>query len=47
ALYGALASAPGSGLATVVEMTVELGGTAVLRPDADGGGKAIWITLPL
>ncbi|MFF3620973.1 ATP-binding protein [Streptomyces sp. NPDC002467] len=47
ALYGALASAPGSGLATVVEMTVELGGTAVVRPDADGGGKAIWITLPL
>ncbi|MFE1442014.1 ATP-binding protein [Streptomyces sp. NPDC058739] len=47
ALYGAMASVPGSGLATVVEMTVELGGTAVVRPDGDGRGKSIWITLPL
>ncbi|NXY95456.1 ATP-binding protein [Streptomyces sp. BR123] len=47
ALYGALAAAPGGGLATVVEMTMELGGTAVLRPDADGYGKSIRITLPL
>ncbi|WP_407841798.1 ATP-binding protein [Streptomyces sp. DSM 116496] len=47
ALFGALATAPGSGLATVVEMTMELGGTAVVRPDADGHGKSIWITLPL
>ncbi|MEU9144591.1 ATP-binding protein [Streptomyces sp. NPDC048349] len=47
ALYAALTNAPGSGLATVVEMTRELGGTAAVRPDADGGGKAIWITLPL
>lgn len=47
ALYGALAIRPGSGLATVVEMTMELGGTAAVRPDADGRGKSIWITLPL
>lgn len=31
----------------VVEMTMELGGTAIVRADADGRGKAIWITLPL
>ncbi len=36
-----------SGLATVVELTHGLGGTAVVRGDADGGGKSIWITLPL
>ncbi|MFF9981220.1 MULTISPECIES: ATP-binding protein [Streptomyces] len=47
ALFGALATAPGSGLAMVVEMTMELGGTAVVQADADGRGKAIWITLPL
>ncbi|MEU9372620.1 ATP-binding protein [Streptomyces sp. NPDC048255] len=47
ALFGALSTAPGSGLAMVVEMTMELGGTAVVRADADGRGKAIWITLPL
>ncbi|MCX5380825.1 ATP-binding protein [Streptomyces sp. NBC_00091] len=47
ALFGAVATAPGSGLATVVEMTMELGGTAVVRPDNDGRGKSIWITLPL
>lgn len=47
ALFGALATAPRSGLAMVVAMTVELGGTAVVRADADGRGKAIWITLPL
>ncbi|MEV0412898.1 ATP-binding protein [Streptomyces sp. NPDC050448] len=46
-LFGALATAPGSGLATVVEMTMELGGTSVMRGDADGRGKSIWITLPL
>ncbi|MER7462451.1 ATP-binding protein [Streptomyces sp. NPDC097981] len=46
-LFGAMATAPGSGLATVVEMTMELGGTAVIRADADGRGKSIWITLPL
>ncbi|MEU8435229.1 ATP-binding protein [Streptomyces sp. NPDC029216] len=46
-LFGALATAPGSGLATVAEMTTGLGGTAVTRGDADGRGKSIWITLPL
>ncbi|MFC8273998.1 ATP-binding protein [Streptomyces sp. NPDC057271] len=46
-LFGAPAKAPGSGLATVTEMTMELGGTAVIRGDADGRGKSIWITLPL
>ncbi|WNI20582.1 ATP-binding protein [Streptomyces sp. ITFR-16] len=39
---------PGSGgLGTVVELTLGLGGTAVIRGDADGKGKSIWITLPL
>ncbi|GGS89394.1 ATPase [Streptomyces tanashiensis] len=47
ALFGALGTAPGSGLVMVVEMTMELGGTAVVRADADGRGKAIWITLPV
>ncbi|MEU9773174.1 ATP-binding protein [Streptomyces sp. NPDC047968] len=46
-LLRAPATAPGSGLATVTELTAELGGTAVVRGDADGGGKSIWITLPL
>ncbi|GGZ39607.1 ATPase [Streptomyces inusitatus] len=40
-------AAPGSGLATVTELTLELGGTAVIRADTDGRGKTIWITLPL
>ncbi|MFB6818573.1 ATP-binding protein [Streptomyces sp. NPDC056347] len=35
------------GLGTVMELTLRLGGTAVTRPDADGTGKSIWITLPL
>ncbi|MER7489217.1 ATP-binding protein [Streptomyces sp. NPDC126497] len=35
------------GLATVVELTHGLGGTAVVRGDADGPGKSVWITLPL
>ena len=35
------------GLATVVELTLGLGGTAVVRADADGRGKSVWITLPL
>jgi len=35
------------GLATVMELTLGLGGTAVVRGDADGNGKSIWITLPL
>ncbi|EMF57342.1 MULTISPECIES: ATP-binding protein [Streptomyces] len=35
------------GLATVMELTLGLGGTAVVRGDADLKGKSIWITLPL
>ncbi|WP_405810266.1 ATP-binding protein [Streptomyces sp. NBC_00210] len=46
ALY-APAGNGGSGLATVVELTLGLGGTAVVRADADGRGKSVWITLPL
>ncbi|MCX5604841.1 ATP-binding protein [Streptomyces phaeochromogenes] len=47
ALYGAVTDAGGGGLATVMELTLGLGGTAVVRGDADGRGKSIWITLPL
>ncbi|WP_372343379.1 ATP-binding protein [Streptomyces sp. KL116D] len=43
ALYGAVHG----GLATVAELTLALSGTAAVRPDADGCGKSIWITLPL
>jgi two-component sensor histidine kinase len=38
---------PTGGLAMVAELTHELGGTSTIRPDADGDGKSIWITLPL
>jgi hypothetical protein len=49
ALYGAVTgTGTGTGgLATVMELTLGLGGTAVVRGDADGRGKSIWITLPL
>ncbi|MFD8033107.1 ATP-binding protein [Streptomyces sp. NPDC059717] len=46
-LYGAVTGATGGGLATVMELVLALGGTAVVRADADGRGKSIWITLPL
>lgn len=46
-LYGAVTDTPGGGLATVMELTLGLSGTAVVRGDADGKGKTIWITLPL
>ena len=46
-LYGAVTDTAGGGLATVMELTLGLGGTAVVRGDADGKGKSIWITLPL
>ncbi|UXY25369.1 ATP-binding protein [Streptomyces sp. HUAS TT20] len=50
-LYGSVTSTGTGtgtgGLATVMELTLGLGGTAVVRADADGGGKSIWITLPL
>ncbi|MFD5327798.1 ATP-binding protein [Streptomyces sp. NPDC127092] len=44
-----LVPGPGAtgGLATVAEVAAESGGTCVLRRDADGGGKSVWITLPL
>lgn len=47
ALYGAITDTGAGGLATVMELTLGLGGTAVVRSDADGKGKSIWITLPL
>ncbi|MDX3242904.1 MULTISPECIES: ATP-binding protein [unclassified Streptomyces] len=47
ALYGAGTDTGTSGLATVMEFVLALGGTAVVRADADGRGKSIWITLPL
>lgn len=46
-LYGAAAGAGTGGLAVVRELVLALGGTAVVRGDADGAGKSIWITLPL
>ncbi|WP_225834382.1 anti-sigma regulatory factor [Streptomyces sp. NK08204] len=46
-LHAAVTGSGSGGLATVMELTLGLGGTAVVRPDADGGGKSIWITLPL
>ncbi|MDX3696707.1 ATP-binding protein [Streptomyces europaeiscabiei] len=45
ALFGVVAGA--GGLGTVMELTLGLGGTAVVRGDADGKGKSIWISLPL
>lgn len=46
-LYGSVPSGLRGGLATVMELVTGLSGTAVVRRDADGGGKSIWITLPL
>jgi len=46
-LYASLTDAGTGGLATVMELTLGLGGTAVVRSDADGKGKSIWISLPL
>ncbi|MFF7987056.1 ATP-binding protein [Streptomyces sp. NPDC007901] len=46
-LYGAITGTSTGGLGTVMELTLALGGTAVVRADADGRGKSIWITLPL
>lgn len=45
---GVLAAAPaGRGLAVIAEVMAGCGGTCVLRRDADGGGKSVWVTLPL
>ncbi|MFF1923147.1 ATP-binding protein [Streptomyces sp. NPDC058221] len=46
-LFSAITEARGGGLCTVMELTLGLGGSAVIRGDADGKGKSIWITLPL
>ncbi|MGW3095436.1 ATP-binding protein [Streptomyces sp. NPDC001102] len=46
-LYAGLTGTGAGGLGTVMELLLALHGTAVVRPDADGGGKSIWITLPL
>ncbi|WSC41184.1 ATP-binding protein [Streptomyces sp. NBC_01763] len=46
-LFSAVTATSASGLGTVLELTLGLGGTAVIRGDADGKGKSIWITLPL
>ncbi|WP_406164749.1 ATP-binding protein [Streptomyces sp. NBC_00996] len=46
-LYGSVTGKGAGGLATVRELVLDLGGTAVVRADADGKGKSIWITLPL
>ena len=46
-LYASVTGTGTGGLATVMELTLGLGGTAVVRGDADGKGKSIWITLPL
>ncbi|MGW1004361.1 ATP-binding protein [Streptomyces sp. NPDC002520] len=47
ALFSAATGTGRGGLGTVMELTLGLGGTAVIRGDADGKGKTIWITLPL
>jgi hypothetical protein len=47
ALYASVTEAGAGGLGTVMELVLGLGGTAVVRSDADGKGKSIWITLPL
>ncbi|MET8807470.1 ATP-binding protein [Streptomyces sp. NPDC004546] len=46
-LHGSVSSGRTGGLAMVMELVTGLSGTAVVRRDADGGGKSIWITLPL
>ncbi|MCH5674833.1 ATP-binding protein [Streptomyces gilvus] len=46
-LYGSISGTGSGGLATVMELVLGLDGTAVVRADADGKGKSIWITLPL
>ncbi|MEU6661948.1 ATP-binding protein [Streptomyces sp. NPDC046821] len=47
ALSASMIGPDAGGLGTVMELTLGLGGTAVVRGDADGQGKSIWITLPL
>ncbi|MEU3709903.1 ATP-binding protein [Streptomyces catenulae] len=46
-LYGATVGSEDGGLATVMELTLGLGGTAGVLPDADGEGKTVRVCLPL
>ncbi|WP_329342878.1 ATP-binding protein [Streptomyces sp. NBC_00663] len=46
-LYAPPAGTGGGGLGTVMELVLGLGGTVVVRADADSQGKSVWITLPL
>ncbi|MEU0114271.1 ATP-binding protein [Streptomyces bobili] len=46
-LYGAATDGGTGDLATVMELALGLGGSAVVRTDAVGRGESIWITLPL
>ncbi|RVU28014.1 ATP-binding protein [Streptomyces antnestii] len=46
-LSASLIGPDAGGLGTVMELTLGLGGTAVVHGDPDGQGKSIWITLPL
>jgi anti-sigma regulatory factor (Ser/Thr protein kinase) len=46
-LYASVTGTGAGGLGTVMELVLGLGGTAVVRADADSQGKSIWITLPL
>ncbi|PWI13128.1 ATP-binding protein [Streptomyces sp. Act143] len=46
-LYASVTGTGAGGLGTVMELVLGLGGTAVVRADADALGKSIWITLPL
>ncbi|WP_405638947.1 ATP-binding protein [Streptomyces sp. NBC_00019] len=46
-LYQAVTGTGACGLGIVMELVLAVGGTAVVRPDADSRGKSIWITLPL
>ncbi|WP_225094533.1 ATP-binding protein [Streptomyces sp. CoH27] len=42
-----LSASGAGGMGTVMEFVLGLGGTAVVRDDADSAGKTVWITLPL
>ncbi|NUU20256.1 MAG: ATP-binding protein [Streptomycetaceae bacterium] len=37
----------GRGLALIAELVAEHGGMHTARPDIDGAGKTVWITMPL
>lgn len=46
-LYGSVSGTGEGALGIVMELVLGLRGAAVVRSDADGKGKSIWITLPL